>query len=134
MTHLPHIILETANFHGGDVEQIKQAIKGFAPLTEDYHSMAIKFHAFKPENVMMEDFSWYPVIKDFFITPEQWAELIDLCGDNGFQVWLDLFCVYGVEILEKNLFYVKGVNSNHLSWITWKSPLPLKSSICRIKN
>ncbi|MCP5052126.1 MAG: hypothetical protein GY940_33475, partial [bacterium] len=52
---LPHIILETANFHGGDVKIIKQAIESFAGLNRHYKPMGIKFHAFKPENVMMPD-------------------------------------------------------------------------------
>jgi N,N'-diacetyllegionaminate synthase len=109
MNPLPHIILETANFHGGDVSQIKQAIEAFAKLNEAYPDIAIKFHAFKPGNVMMEDFSWYPIIKDFFISQDQWAELIALSVQNRFAVWLDLFCVYGVEILEKNIDKVKGI-------------------------
>ncbi|MCP5047173.1 MAG: hypothetical protein GY940_08375, partial [bacterium] len=109
MNPLPHIILETANFHGGDVSQIKQAIDDFALLNDRYGSIGIKFHAFKPENVMMPDFSWYPIIKDFFISEEQWAELIGLSRQKGFQVWLDLFCVYGVEILGKNSGNIIGI-------------------------
>jgi spore coat polysaccharide biosynthesis protein SpsF (cytidylyltransferase family)/sialic acid synthase SpsE len=105
----PHIILETANFHGGDVAQIKQAIEGFSILNKQHDSIGIKFHAFKPENVMMPDFSWYSIIKDFFIDESIWQELIDNSIEKGFSVWLDLFCVYGVEILEKNLNKIKGI-------------------------
>jgi len=49
MKQLPHIILETANFHGGDISQLKQAIDTFSQL--DYPDMGIKFHAFKPDNL-----------------------------------------------------------------------------------
>jgi N,N'-diacetyllegionaminate synthase len=107
MKQLPHIILETANFHGGDVTQLRQAIVTFSQL--DYPDKGIKFHAFKPENVVLPDFSWYPIVKNFFIAAHDWAELIGMAKEKGFHVWLDLFCVYGVEILKENLDNVKGI-------------------------
>ncbi|MCP5105095.1 MAG: hypothetical protein GY950_17030 [bacterium] len=107
MNQLPHLILETANFHGGDVSQIKRAISGFSNL--NYENRGIKFHAFKPDNVALPDFSWYPVIKNFFIAEDEWAEIIRLSNEKNFKVWLDLFCVYGVEILGKNPDKVFGI-------------------------
>lgn len=109
MKDLPHVILETANFHAGDVSLLKQTIEEFAPLTRLYPNIAIKFHAFKPENVMMPDFSWYPIIKNFFIPAQEWAGLMELSMEKGFQVWLDLFCVYGVEILAQHSGSIRGV-------------------------
>ncbi len=109
MKQLPHVILETANFHGGNVPLLKQTVAEFSHLTQQYPDIAIKFHAFKPENVMMPDFSWYPVIKNFFIPDPLWAELITFSLEKGFQVWLDLFCVYGVEILAKNIARIRGI-------------------------
>ena len=65
MKNLPEIILETANFHGGDVSELRKAVETFSGL--DYPGLGIKFHAFKPDNVALPDFSWYPVVKNFFI-------------------------------------------------------------------
>lgn len=107
MNSLPHIILETANFHGGDAERLKQTITEFSGL--DYPGTGIKFHAFKPENVALSDFSWYSTIKKFFIHEENWADIIHLAKQNHFKVWLDLFCVYGVEILGKNIDKIQGI-------------------------
>ncbi|MCP4149462.1 MAG: hypothetical protein GY757_17070 [bacterium] len=107
MSKLPQVILETANFHGGDVQQIKEAIGAFSEL--DYENTGIKFHAFKYDKVMLPDFSWYPVIKHFFIDEEQWVEIIDYSIEKKFKVWLDLFCIYGVEILEKNIDKIYGI-------------------------
>ncbi len=109
MKRLPHVIFETANFHGGDVAQIEKVIEEFSPLTLRYPSLGIKFHAFRPDNVMLPDFSWYPVIKDFFIAQKEWARLIEVSRIKGFIVWLDLFCEYGVEVLERNLDKVAGL-------------------------
>ncbi|MGD2085698.1 MAG: N-acetylneuraminate synthase family protein [Candidatus Aminicenantes bacterium] len=107
MKELPHIILETANFHGGDTELLKQTIEAFSGL--DYPNLGIKFHAFKPDNVALPDFSWYPTVKKFFIDEAHWAEMIHLAVEKHFKVWLDLFCVYGVEILEKNIDKIQGI-------------------------
>ncbi len=107
MNKIPHVILETANFHGGDVERIKAAVSGFSGA--GYQNIGIKFHAFKPDNVALPDFSWYPVVKNFFIDGDRWADIIRFSVKKGFKVWLDLFCVYGVEILEKNSDNVFGI-------------------------
>jgi N,N'-diacetyllegionaminate synthase len=107
MKPVPHIILETANFHGGDPELLKKAIHAFAEL--DYPDKGIKFHAFKPDNVALPDFSWYPVVKQFYIDETGWAEIIELARAKDFDVWLDLFCVYGVEILAKHKNNVRGI-------------------------
>jgi len=107
MKNLPHIILETANFHGGDAKLLKETVETFS--TVDYRGLGIKLHAFKPDNVALPDFSWYPVVKNFYIPAETWKEIIDLAVEKGFKVWLDLFCVYGVEILGNNLDKIHGV-------------------------
>lgn len=107
MNRLPHIILETANFHGGDAKLVKHTIEAFSAL--DYPDRGIKFHAFKPENVVLPDFSWYSLVKKFFIHEETWNEIIHLAVQKHFKVWLDLFCVYGVEILAKNIDKIQGI-------------------------
>jgi N,N'-diacetyllegionaminate synthase len=107
MNRLPHIILETANFHGGDTALLKKAIKAFSRM--NYPDLGIKFHAFKPDNVALPDFSWYTTIQKFFIDEKQWAQIISLANKRQFKVWLDLFCVYGVEILAKNIDRIKGI-------------------------
>jgi N,N'-diacetyllegionaminate synthase len=107
MNRLPHIILETANFHGGDAELLKQTIEAFSAL--EYPDRGIKFHAFKPGNVTLPDFSWYSTVKKFFIHEETWSEIIRLAVQKHFKVWLDLFCVYGVEILAKNIDKIQGI-------------------------
>jgi N,N'-diacetyllegionaminate synthase len=107
INNLPHIILETANFHSGDIAQIKEAVTTFGNV--DYENLGIKFHAFKYDKVALPDFSWYAIVKNFFIDEGQWAEIITLAHETNFKVWLDLFCIYGVEILEKNLSSVFGI-------------------------
>jgi N,N'-diacetyllegionaminate synthase len=107
MNKLPQVILETANFHGGDAGVLKRAVEEFSGV--EYPEIGIKFHAFKPDNVVLRDFSYYSMVKNFFIEEGEWKEIIGLSYEKGLKVWLDLFCVYGVEILEKNLDRVYGI-------------------------
>lgn len=104
---LPHLILETANFHAGDTVRLKEAITQFATL--DYPNLGIKFHAFHPDKVALPDFSWYPIVRNFYIKENQWTDIIDLAVDKNFKVWLDLFCVYGVETLAGNFAKIHGI-------------------------
>ena len=100
MSRLPQLILETANFHGGDAGQLERAVDAFAAV--DYPRLGIKFHAFDPDRVALPDFSWYPVVKNFFVAESRWAELIARAAGRGLGVWLDLFCAYGVAVLGQN--------------------------------
>lgn len=107
MKPLPHLILETANFHNGDASQLLRAIETMADL--DYPHKGIKFHAFNPDFVAMPDFSWYPIVKNFYLDPSAWQTIISKAVENNLYVWLDLFCVYGVEMLRTHLPYIYGI-------------------------
>jgi len=107
MKQLPYILFETANFHEGNVDTIMETIDTFSTI--DYPEKGIKFHAFKPDNVALQDFSWYPIVKNFFVSEENWKSIIEKAIEKKLDVWLDLFCTYGVEILSKNLKHIYGI-------------------------
>ncbi|MFC1851342.1 cytidylyltransferase domain-containing protein [candidate division CSSED10-310 bacterium] len=107
MDKLPHILLETANFHGGDSAEIERAIDSFSTL--DYPDLGIKFHASRYDYVALPEFSWYETIKQFFIEEEKWIDIIAQANTRNFKVWLDLFCIFGVHILEQNLSKIHGL-------------------------
>ena len=85
----PHIILELANVHNGDVNTIIKHIKGFSDL--DYSNLGIKFQPFKYDNIALSDYTWYNIYKELFINEKDWAKIIDLAATNYESVWLDLF-------------------------------------------
>ena len=106
-SELPQILLETANFHGGDTKELMRAIETFSRL--EYPDLGMKFHAFNPEFVSLPEFSAHKETKTFFIPEEEWKAVIHSAYEKGFKVWLDLFCVYGVRILSGNLLSVAGI-------------------------
>ena len=107
MITLPQLILETANFHGGDISQMMQAIRDFSQI--DYPNLGMKFHAFRHDKVMLPDFSWYEKTKKLCFDEKQWEEIICLAHENELRVWLDLFCVFGVRVLKNNLDKIQGI-------------------------
>lgn len=103
----PRLILETANVHGGSVNTLLALMDRFSAL--HYPGTGIKFHPFKPEYVALTDFSWFDRIKKWFIRAEDWEKMIAYAIEKKYSPWLDLFCRFGVGILEKNLHSVEGI-------------------------
>lgn len=104
---LPHFIIEVANVHGGEKAKVIKLIKKFSKL--DYHNLGIKFQPFKYNLIALSDYSWFETYKELFIKESDWLEIIDLAKENFSSIWLDLFDLYGVQILKKNIDRVFGI-------------------------
>ena len=100
MNNPPFLIAELANFHGGNVAAILEIIGKLKDLP--YEQKGIKFQPFKYDQIALPDFEWYPVYEKLFIKPEEWTELIGQAAERVGPVWLDLFDLYGIEILRQN--------------------------------
>lgn len=103
---LPYVIFEMANTHGGDLNRLKDLVQAFKQVP--YPKKAIKFQAFKPNGIALPDFQWYKVYEELFFAPEIWADVIRQASEGG-EIWLDIFDVYGVEILTANKDRVAGI-------------------------
>jgi len=97
-------IIEVANTHGGSLDYLKSLIAEF----DGYIGFGMKFQPLHPDKIATSDFQWYPVYQELFFNDEEWREIISLAKQTK-QVWLDLFDVYGVELLEKNLENIHGI-------------------------
>jgi N,N'-diacetyllegionaminate synthase len=104
---LPQILLETANFHGGDSKELIRAVDSFSRL--DYPNVGMKFHAFDPGSVSLPDFSAQMETQTFLISEREWKAVIHRANEKDFKVWLDLFCIYGVRVLNENIPFVSGI-------------------------
>ncbi|MBP2201427.1 N,N'-diacetyllegionaminate synthase [Methanococcus voltae] len=103
----PHLILELANAHGGNVGYINNIIEQFSKI--DYNNKGIKFQPFKYDKIALKDFSWYEVYEKLYIAPQEWADIIKLSKKSSFNVWLDIFDTYGCDILTSNFDDIYGV-------------------------
>ncbi len=107
MKKLPHFILELANFHGGSPDKIIELINKFSKLK--YNNLGIKFQVFEYNKMALPDYDWYDVYKKLFITKNNWGEIIRFAHDIISKVWLDIFDLYGIELLEKNIAKIYGI-------------------------
>ena len=74
----------------------------------NYKSLGIKFQPFKYDLIALENFSWYDVYKELFFNEKDWLNSSKSSEHFKF-IWLDLFDLYGVSILEKNISLIHGI-------------------------
>ena len=104
---LPHFILEVANVHGGVKTDVIKLINKFSKL--NYENLGIKFQPFKYDMISLKDFDWYETYKELYYNEKDWSDIIELSYNNYSSVWLDLFDLYSVEILDKNIKKIHGL-------------------------
>lgn len=103
---LPYVIFEMANTHGGELNRLKALVHEFKQVP--YPKKAIKFQAFKPNEIALLDYQWYKVYEELFFAPETWTEVINEASEAG-EIWLDIFDVYGVQVFSANKEKVAGI-------------------------
>ena len=98
-------IIEVANTHGGGKDYLLSLISEFSEFKNGF---GIKFQPLHPDKIAVKEYEWYPVYKKLFFNEKEWEEII-LKAKKTKDVWLDLFDVYGVSILEKNFKLIYGI-------------------------
>lgn len=99
-------ILEVANVHGGDFGYFKKLIQGI----EKYKSpdFGVKLQVLKADLLALSDFSFYNVYEELYFNLNEWEEIISLANETK-DVWIDIFDLYGVEIVEKFQNKIYGI-------------------------
>lgn len=103
---LPYLLCEVANVHGGDGKYLNKLILEYKKIP--YQRKGIKFQVFKPDTIALPDFEWYPVYEELFFNENDWLSFIKDAETVG-DVWIDVFDVYSIEILNKNIDSIKGI-------------------------
>ena len=103
---LPNLILEVANVHGGDFDQVTEIINWVAAL--DYPVLGLKFQPLKADSLAMPDYKWFPVYEELYFSETQWDELVAAAATK-LDVWLDIFDAYGIAVLQQNLEKIAGI-------------------------
>lgn len=97
-------ILEIANTHGGDFNYVLSLLEEFKKFDKN---TGIKFQPFKYNEIALPDFSWYHVYEKLYFTPNQWTDIIVQASKHK-DVWIDVFDIYSIEIIENNLDKIYG--------------------------
>lgn len=99
-------ILEVANVHGGDLNHLHELIEKVAHLESP--RFGIKLQVLNPDLIALPDFSYYDLYHQLYFTPEEWVGIISKAGQTK-DVWIDIFDLYGVQIVGDNLDSVSGI-------------------------
>jgi spore coat polysaccharide biosynthesis protein SpsF (cytidylyltransferase family)/sialic acid synthase SpsE len=98
-------IIELANTHGGDIAYLKELIIAFEKYKGD---IGMKFQPLSADTLSTPEYEWYNVYKELEFSKEEWKETLQLASRTK-DIWLDLFDLYGVEILADNLNIIYGI-------------------------
>ena len=100
-----YLLFEIANSHGGSKDYIHKLIDA---LPQDKNT-GIKFQIFKHNEIALKDYDYYKVYIKFFIDKQNWKKIFAHAKSKGFDVWIDVFDLYSVEIIKDNLSLVTGI-------------------------
>ena len=103
---LPYVIFEIANVHGGCERSLFEIVNEYKKI--DYKNKAIKFQPLKPDLIALPDFQWFRVYQELYFEVHVWNNVIALAASGG-EVWLDLFDIYGVQVLVANKPHIAGI-------------------------
>jgi len=100
-------ILEIANTHGGSVNYILDLLDEFEEFNKK-NGFGVKFQPFKYDQIATEDFEWYKVYQELYINEIEWAKIFNKACDTK-DIWIDVFDLYGVSIIQENLDNIYGL-------------------------
>lgn len=100
-----YTIIEIANTHAGSREYLDRLIQTYSQYSVHF---GMKFQPFSAETIATPDFPWYDVYTKLYFSPFEWGEIIGKAAQTK-DVWLDLFDLYGVEILKQYSAQVHGL-------------------------
>jgi N,N'-diacetyllegionaminate synthase len=106
-----NLILEVANTHGGNTNYVDALINEFSAAFRQESSgkkLGMKFQPFTAVGISCPDFSAHKLYKELEIDYENWISIIDKANKN-FEVWLDIFDLFSVQVLKENFEKVVGI-------------------------
>jgi N,N'-diacetyllegionaminate synthase len=103
---LPYLVCELANSHGGDETILTELIHHIGELS--YPKKAIKFQVFQADKIAQPDYEWFQVYEKLQLSEGVWTSLIDRAAAVA-DVWIDVFDVYSMEVVRKNLRKITGL-------------------------
>src|SRR3989344_5831961 len=101
-----YLLFEIANSCAGSSKLIQKLIDS---LPQEKNS-GIKFQVYKYDEIALSDYEWYPVYKQTFINAQNWEKIFIHAKSKSFDIWIDVFDLYSVEVLKNNLPLVTGIN------------------------
>jgi len=108
-----YLLFEIANSCAGSSKSIQKLIDSLPGTSlhpaPPHKNVGIKFQVYKYDEIALSDYEWYPVYKQTFINAQNWKKIFTHAKSKGFDIWIDVFDLYSVEVLKSNLNLVTGI-------------------------
>ncbi|STX51396.1 putative glycosyltransferase [Legionella busanensis] len=103
----PEIIIECANSHDGNSKKLISLVNTIANF--DYPNKSIKLQVFSPDTLALQDYPYYKIYQEISFKPLFWNQIIEESKEKIGKVWLDIFDLFGIEILKNNIDFIDGI-------------------------
>lgn len=100
-----YVLFETANTHNGSKDKLIDLINSLPSLK----NTGVKLQVFKFDRIALKDYGAYKAYQHLFFDKKTWKQIIKQAKNRGFDVWIDVFDLYGIEVLKDNLPLVTGI-------------------------
>jgi N,N'-diacetyllegionaminate synthase len=116
------IIAEMANAHEGNVETAKD----IARAASEAGASAIKFQAFKAEELAVPTYQHFGLYKKLEMPKHAWADLVDLSRNAGLRVYCDVFGIESAEMMNDlgvDGFMIHAADISNRALLNWTGAL-----------
>ena len=101
-----YLICELANSHNGNASLIFSLLKNIENIR--YKNLGLKFQIISKNHLSVQNYKWHKVYQKLYFNEHVWKKIINNAFKK-FDIWLDIFDVYGVKILKQNFDKIFGI-------------------------
>lgn len=102
-----YLILEPANSHGGSSKKIDELVRKINNIKKK--DIGLKFQIISNKFLSLPKYKWHSVYQKLYFNEKKWKSIINKVSKKKFDIWLDIFDIYGAKILKKNFSKVFGI-------------------------
>ncbi len=103
---IKYLICELANSHNGNANTIFSLLRKIEKIK--YKNLGLKFQVISKKDLAIKQYKWFNVYQKLYFNEHIWRKIIRR-SYNKFDIWLDIFDVYGTKILKQNLNKIYGI-------------------------
>ncbi len=102
-----YLILELANSHNGVKSNIYKILDKIN--FNEVKNVGLKYQIISKKYLSVKPYKWHKVYQKLFFNKKIWKKIIFDSSKLNIDIWLDIFDIYGVQILKENFSRIYGV-------------------------
>ena len=102
-----YLILELANSHNGVKSNIYNLLNKIN--FNEVKNVGLKYQIISKKYLSVKSYKWHKVYQKLFFNKKIWRKIIFDTSKLNLDIWLDIFDIYGVQILKENFGRIYGI-------------------------